>query len=204
MRILTFGLALCLGLALFAGEAAADPIAFRHEAWGPFTGTLNGDAFRASHFVIDAVGDTTNRVSVGSGVFFIDHDSARITIDGVGVVSFVTGTRTFMNNAVVIPGFSRAGSGGDDLFNGPEDIMPYWDMLSSTGPYGGSGYVLQWDYGDINTSGGILNMSTQGNLEVTFQAWVRESAPEPGSLALAATGLAVLIRRRRRKQTARA
>ena len=200
MRILTFGLAASLFLALFAGEASAEPIAFRHEAWGTISGTLDGSAFRSTHFVIRATGDTTNRDTF-SGGFSIDHDSAEIAIDGVGTLAFVTGTRTFINNGNSTPGFSRAG--GPDLFNGPSGTMPYWNMLNSTGPHSGSGFVIQWTWGDINTSGGILNINSSVDLEVNFQAWVRETAPEPGSLALAATGLAVLLRRRR-KQGARA
>jgi hypothetical protein len=184
--------------------ALALPILFIHTGESG-SGSIGGAAFVDRAFTITATGDTDDRQSFGGG-FFIDHLSASISIDGVGVFNFVTATRTFFNDTFDIPGFSRAGLGGLDLYNGPIDaFLDGWDMLSSIGPVPGSISLLQWLSSPVITDGGQLifdNATTTG----TFQAIVgQQIIPEPATVTLftmALMGAAGYRLRRRMKLTA--
>ena len=180
----------------FTGSALAVPISFTHTGSG--AGSLDGTAFGLSNFVITATGDTDDAVSFASG-WFIDHLSASITIDGVGTVDFVTATRTFVNNALDLVGFSRAGISGSDLFNGPIDAaFGAWDMLSSIGPKVGTGALIQWTNSAVITNAGVL-VFADSQSAATFEAVV-SSVPEPGTLALLGIGLFGMGLARRKKQ----
>lgn len=182
-------------LLLCPSFAAAVPILLTHEGNG--AGTIGGTAFANTSFVISAVGDTDNRVEIDFDTFAIEHDSASISIDGVGEFSFTTPTRTFVNDDLV--GFSRSsggGLGGEDLFNGPSvpALSPYV-LLTSIGPVPGSGNLLQWDsVPNITTSGGVLNFDDMGGINSTFTARV---VPEPASGILAVVASLVIALRRR-------
>ncbi|GAB4384890.1 MAG: hypothetical protein Kow0022_08900 [Phycisphaerales bacterium] len=175
---------------LCAAPALAAPIEFTH--YGSGSGTLDGVGF-VSTFTISAVGNTDDRVNLGFG-YFIDHLSASITIDGVGTYDFLTPTRTFVNNSAQLVGFSRAGSLGIDLYNGPIDpFFASWDMTTSTGFISGAGSLLQWDYEDVMTTGGVLFFDTFS----TDAAFVATVVPAPASIGLLAlTGVAATRRRR--------
>jgi hypothetical protein len=176
-------------------EAPAGLLKFMHEGNG--SGTLAGNPFPASDFVIRAVGDTGDRASHSSG-WFIDHSWASISIDGVGDLEFLTGTRTFVNNDTQTVGFSRAGINGVDLFNGPTDAQfATWDMLDPIGPISGLGELLQWTNYTVNTSGGIL-VFDNGSGDATFTA-----VPEPATVLLIGLGGLALLRKRRALQTRR-
>ena len=187
-------LALFLGLVV-AATVQAVPITFIHT--GLAAGTLDGNPFAAAAFTITSTGDTDDRQDIPGGGFFIDHLTSTIDIDGVGLLTFTTATRTFVNGNIV--GFSRAGVGGADLYNGPVDaIFSAWDMLSSIGPVAGVIGLLQWGFTPVNTSAGVLffpNIASSG----FFQAIVGQQVPEPGTLVLAGIALvAASIARRRR------
>jgi hypothetical protein len=112
MKLFTkWGLCVLGLIILLPIEAFAAPITFTHRAASVVSGTVDGNPFTAASFAITATGDTSNRVSFGSG-FSITHDTASIFIPSVGTLDFITPTRTFVNNTNDTIGFSRA-SGAD-------------------------------------------------------------------------------------------
>ena len=203
MRLLRFTLLMLTLLVLHAPGAFADPITFTHQGVG--SGSIGGTPFSSTSFVITAVGNTINVQSFGAG-FSIDHDSAMISITGVGTFIFTTGTRTFVNNSGQIVGFSRAGTNGADLFNGPvSPLFAGWDMLSAIGPIAGDGGILQWGppNPEVFTNGGQLIFNDSGS-PVIFTASVSQPGeiPEPASLTLLGLGFggAAIARRFRRRK----
>ncbi|MEM6570435.1 MAG: hypothetical protein AAF957_18635 [Planctomycetota bacterium] len=165
-------LGLSATLLALSSTALTQTITLVHE--GTSSGSLGGVPFAASDFRITCIADVGNRetgvVFVG---YWIDHTSVSIDITGVGTVDITTPTRTFVNNAVSIVGFSRSTMGGLDLFNGPIDpAFSTWDMTTAIGPVTGSGQTLQWTMGDILTSGGVLDMNSNGGLPCIFTATV--------------------------------
>lgn len=188
-------LTLFLGLVV-AALAQAAPITFIHTGLG--SGTLAGNPFAGAEFTISSTGDTDDRQSIASG-FFIDHLTSTIDIAGIGLLTFTTATRTFVNNNGNIVGFSRAGLSGADLYNGPVNaVFDTWDMLSSIGPVGGVIGLLQWGLTPVNTSGGVLFFESAASSGF-FQAIVGNQVPEPGTLALAGIAVLALSLARRRR-----
>jgi hypothetical protein len=187
--------ALLLSVTALAANSFGALITFTYTGTG--AGSLNGVPFASSAFTITAVGDTDNRQSYSSG-YFINHDSASITITGLGTFGFIPATDTFVNNDVNTPGFSRV-TGGGDLYNGPT-ALPFgsWDMLSSIGPIGGTMTLLQWGNG-VATTGGLLDFA-DANTQGTFAAVVgAASVPDASStLVLLGCALAALAGVRRK------
>ena len=179
-----------VALAAVSGTAQAVPIQFVTS--GAASGTLNGVAFSGG-FQINSFGDTSSRQAIAGGVFSIDHTSSFVTIEGIGQVQILSGTRTFVSQVGTgIVGYSRGGASGLDLYNGPSSsLFSTWDMTTSIGPVSGTGQLLQWG-GGLNTDHGVLAFAN-GLSDCTFTAIV--PAPAAGLSLLG--GLMVATRRRR-------
>ena len=185
-----------VALVALSGNAIAAPIVFVHTGQG--SGTIDETPFSDADFTITAMGATENRQVLGSA-FFIEHDSASIEISGLGILNFVTGTLTFVNQSSPIVGFSRLS--GSDLYNGPTNAaFATWDMLSSIGPFNGTANLLQWTLSPVVTDAGVL-VFTSGSSDATFEATV---VPEPASMfpmmiGIFALGLGYCVRRLRER-----
>jgi len=194
----------------FAGSAAATPISFTFTGSG--SGSLGGTAFGETAFIITALADTDARVGPQAGsVYYIDHTSATIELAGIGSFSFLTQTRTFVNNDVGSVGFSR-GSLADswDLYNGSFDpVFETWDMLTGIGAITSSYQLIQWggeDFAPVITSAGTLEFANSDEFFGTFTAAVTPaSVPEPSTFGLLSAGLiGVWLSRRRLRKHAEA
>ncbi len=196
-RLFTLAAAAVLALAPVVAEAQS--ILFRHDGRAG-SGTIGDISFTDRGFSIFASGDIGARQSYSAG-FFIDHLSARIEIEGIGSFDFVTGTRTFVNNASQLVGFSRAGTTGADLFNGPfNSAFSSWDMTTDIGPIAGNASLIQWGGSPVVTSGGTLVFASS-TTAASFTA-TTNVVPEPSTYALLATGLVSLVVVARRRRSA--
>lgn len=172
---------------LVTTTASAEIITYTFE--GSASGSLDGQSFGMSDFVINVQADTENLDF--DLILTVPNNSATITIDGLGTYEFITPTLTALddfNDDIYL-------SWGPELFDGP-DIMSVghgafagWGMDTELGPVVGDGDVYSHD--TIDTTGGVLDFNTNGN-PITFTATI----PAPGAIAL--VGLCGLIRRRRR------
>lgn len=194
---MSWKLGLILACASGAGSAAwAAPIEFTYG--GTAQGRLNGVLFGASSFTISAWGETDSRRVLHGGDgpegYSIEHQSARIEIAGLGLIHFVSPTRTFVNNQMGVMGFSRGGEAGIDLYDGPtSDAFRAWDMTRSVGPVSGTAELWSWLSPPVFTDRGILYLFNDLSVAGTFSATV----PAPGAGALAGLCVCVLVRRRR-------
>jgi hypothetical protein len=178
---------LCVALAL-TGTCLAGTITFIHTGTG--SGTIGSVSFTNASFTITETSNTSNIVTFTDGLS-LDDTSASILISGVGDFTFITGTRTYVNNVFGTVGFSRAGITGVDLYNGPSNsVFDIWNLATSIGPISGSTTLLQWGapFTPVLTSGGILIFDNAGT-EGTFQAILGAGVPEPASWLLLAAGL---------------
>jgi len=184
-------------IAVFGCGLFAEPIVFTHS--GVASGSVGAVSFTNAPFTITGRADTANRVGTAP-VFSIDHDSASISIQGVGDFQFTTGTRTWLSNILV--GLGRTAPQPWDLLEGPTTAIVgvlNWDMLSSIGPItGGGSEILQWDDSPaVMTDGGRLVLNDAFPVTLTFSAQL-QSVPEPASwtMLIFAAGVALLKRRR--------
>ena len=146
---------------------------------GVGTGTIGTTPFTAADFTITSIADTDSRVQSGKA-FGLPNESASILIDGVGSYQFITPTAIFVNNGSGEPGFQETASepqgGPYDLFDGPQNsAFLTWGMQTSIGPISGTAELIQW-FGEVQTSGGILNFQIAGSVPSTFQATVCTSS----------------------------
>jgi hypothetical protein len=190
-----FGMVLAIAIIFgMCGMGHAAMITFTHAGNG--SGQVGSSIFSGVDFIITATGDTNNVQSDGD-VYSLDHTSASIYIDTIGTYSFTSGTRTFVYNGGSVVGFSREGMDGSDLFDGPADpVLHTWNMQSGIGPVSGTGELIQWESGDVETTGGVLIFS-EGTCDAIFQASMNP-VPLPPSLLLLAPGFLGLAGLRKR------
>jgi hypothetical protein len=157
------------------------------------SGTIGGTPFTNASFTITEHLDTANRQAFnmgGSTGFFINDQSASISISGVGVFSFTTVTSSFVNNTNQSAGFSTAEPSGHDLLALNHVAFATWDMTTSLGPFtdqNNGAEIQQWSLSPILTSGGTLVLNDQQQVftpnapVITFQAVI---TPEPNFMML--------------------
>ena len=192
MRHITWIMGLAIGIAQCA---QADIIIFEHRSRDHVTGQVDNEHFNA-RFVITAIADTDDRIQDGD-VFYIEHLTASIDIDGFGTFDFTTPTLSFVNQGRESVGFSKSFPNARDLFTGPSHPdFASWDMSNSIGPISNDdGRLIQWERDPpIETTGGVLFFDFREDIRVTFTATV---IPAPSALALFA--VAGLVSRRRKR-----
>ncbi|WP_163836917.1 hypothetical protein [Spartinivicinus ruber] len=181
---------------ILSSTANAIPIEFTHTGIG--SGSIGNTNFLNKNITFTAFGDTEDRIKFDGHGFAIQHLTAKVKIDGLGIFDFISKTRTFVNNNSAIVGFSRSvdlGHSGTDLYNGPSDsLFNTWDMLSSTNLISGSARFLQWGV-DIITNSGVLLFENVTSSTASFKATIKHIS-EPPFWPLMMVGMAGLLLRR--------
>lgn len=176
--------------------AQALPIQFEYTGTG--TGSIGATSFTDADFRFVATGDTDNR-QFGPGRW-IPHDSVSVWIDGLGTTRLTSPTASWVNGTII--GFSRANSPttlGYDLFQMRNLTgVSGWDMLSSIGPFTGTGGVMQWTgpaiYTPVNTDLGRLVFTTDRAIAgASYQATVGAVPAVPNRAPLVLLGLGMLV-----------
>jgi len=189
----TIAVAAALLLILLVPAAGAATLQYSFSGVG--SGSLAGQLFDESAFIIVGRGDPTQIDSCLLGCRFLDFESASVSIEGLGSFAILSPTRVFNNRGNL--GLSRAGADGLDLYSA--FLVPeLYDFASNLGPVNGLVAFLQWQgngIDDVLTSGGVL-VFNEGDTEGSFRA---QAVPVPGAAWLlgSALGAGVLIRRRR-------
>jgi hypothetical protein len=198
--------------------AHATPISFTFE--GTATGLVGNTAFTSASFTLTAHADTVNILTSATGDgatagdFSLDTDSAQITIEGIGTLSFSEGTRVFDARGVTVNnqgpldllGFARAGVDGIVLMDFADPAFGTYDLSTALGPlFVGDAISLN----SIGTSMG--NLSFDQVLDVTFTATTERcgvakkakddcedhEVPEPTLFALLCASFLPYLARRR-------
>jgi len=195
-------------LVLYVPSSFADPITFTYQ--GTATGSIGGTPFANTAFTITARGDTANRGFFDPAspittlpsrfVYFIIHDSASISLDGVGNFAFITSTSSEVRNNTGVVVFRNNFAGFQLLQSELNLLYTSWDMLSSIGPVAGTGTVSSsWIFSAVQTTGGRLVFDS-GQAPLTFTATVAP-VPEPGTVLLLGSGVAgIAVKLKRRKK----
>lgn len=188
----------CVVSLLFASEALADLVSFRHQGIGTLTGTLDGEPFETSRTTITGVADTDDRIEFAPRIYYIQHQSTSIEIEGIGVYETSTPIVSFVNQIQEGVGLSRIVPGSfEDFFYGPSSMsFSSWEMLNSIGPINDDeGYFFERD--GMETPGGSLVIHSATLQSTNFVATV---IPEPSPWVLILTiTIASNCRRRRNK-----
>ena len=172
------------------------------------TGTIGDSTFTGANFTITALANSANAVPLSSinPIFsnldtFLQHDSAKIDIAGLGIFDLITPTSTIVASDVGVAIFSRFPGGGDLISGLQNGALQNYLLDSSIGPVTDRNItIFQWTNPPFNTSGGILIMQTTFNtVGGTFGVVASDSSiPEPATAALILPALFLLARFRYR------
>lgn len=169
-----------LAACLFATPVAAELIVYTHEGSG--SGTLGGEPFSDTGFVITAVVDTDDTVPLPPYLTYVVHLNAEITIDGVGTLEFTEPTTHLVDHlfgGVAFGILLEFGGGTQEpgaVMSGPiEPGMAVWDMTTSVGPNTGPGLHEAWMARPVDTPEGEL-IFDEGEFTATFSAEVMAPA----------------------------
>ncbi len=197
MRKSFFALAIAAA-ALLASPAVASPISYIFT--GTTAGTLGGQGF-SGLLTLTATGNTADVIFNGSSTYRNDIITTVIDLPGLGPVT-VTGTDYVFDHQ----GAQKIGYGVNgiplccDIIQFIDPAYATYDLMSAIGPLAYPTNLSLADWIDVPTTGGLLTLS---RFDVgTFQAVMAASVPEPGMIALFASGLASLGLIRRRRRTA--
>ena len=184
LRLVLFTVMFC-GL----GAVHAEPITYTFEATG--TGDLGGVGFTDASFTITVIAETMNIMSCDPGVFSVDSDTVDISISGFPTASILTLVRVFDNNNVSVLGFA-GGNCTMDYLDIRNPAFATYALATSIGPIFDPNPFAVGQFHEVQTTGGILNMSSAR--DVTFNAFAGCGGGESGLQASAAPSPDVNVR----------
>lgn len=160
----------CLSVAVFLYfvlPVVAAPIDYIYTGIG--SGSIGGVDFPNRTFTITGRGDT-DAIGGDSWAQEVNHISTTIEIDGMGTYTIISPLRTFLTSLGHV-GLSRQNPPGGDLYNFSDDFTG-WDLVTNWGPVSTSGNLSlwNWQYRDVETSGGLLVFNDASQVAGTFQA----------------------------------
>lgn len=194
-RFLSLGLVVA-ALAMMPSLASASLITYTYS--GTATGSLDVTGFGPAAFVITALADTANIGPWCCGNAQDTHSSASIDLTGFGVFDFTLPTHTWISEGCCM-GFGRdLGLNLLTLIHVPGLTDVGYGLDTATGPFSDPIAGAPGQFVDIPTTGGLLTFSSVS--DVTFEASTAPEVPEPATLLLFGTGLAVVARRGLRRR----
>jgi len=201
--VIAAGLATVGGAGLIAADALAVPIELQHQGrlvdgtGSPITGSIGGLGFSSASFTITGIADTEAveseaSATLGPDALILEHTSAQIEIEGVGIFDLLTPTLTGLSTTDALVALGDAGDGDPFELTGITD-RPFQERDLPVG------FAGSWGDGEVeagasfDTSGGLLTFDG-GAIETRFSIIV----PAPGGAALLGLGAVASARRRRR------
>lgn len=187
MRHVIFALFLS-GLSVFAAPVS---YIFRADVAG-----VLGTTPVSGPFTLIAQGDTTS-VALNGNAWSLVPTSVTITIGGQDLTLNAPTTYVFDNVNSGKIGFGV--NGLPVCCDIIQQVRPEYDsynLQSSIGPLAAAANLSLVAFGQVPTSGGLLTITTMESN--TFQAIVAGEVPEPGAMALLASGFGMLVLLRRR------
>ncbi len=178
--------------AMTASTAHANMIYMTHQATG--SGSIGQLSFSDAEFSIYTSADFDNTIPILNGMRLL-NETAIIDIQGVGTFDITTQTQSYVNYNFGTVGLATTII---DLFIGPFSAEFFdWEMDTELGPISGEGNLLQWDFDNVETTGGLLSFDTSPT-DATFTAsYTAPNIPAPAALSLMSIAGIAASRRRR-------